>query len=44
MKDFFKSLLILLAAASAFLVGLYFGGENVKSKISDFQKDTEEKK
>ena len=44
MKDFFKTLLIFLGAASAFLIGLYLGGESVKSKISDFQEDLEEKK
>lgn len=44
MKDFFKSLLIVLVAASAFLIGLYLGGEKEKSKISDFQEDLEEKK
>jgi len=41
MKDFFKSILILLAASSAFLIGFYLGEEKVKSKISDFQEGSE---
>ncbi len=42
MKDFFKFLLLLIAASSAFLVGFYLGGEGMKSKVPEFQKDSEE--
>jgi hypothetical protein len=42
MKDFFKLLLILLAASSAFWIGFYLGGEGVKNKYPDFQKESEE--
>lgn len=44
MKDFFKSLFLLLAASCAFCIGFYLGGEKVKSKISNFQEDSGEKK
>ncbi len=42
MKDFFKILLILLAASSAFWIGFYMGGEEVKNKFPDFQEESEE--
>jgi hypothetical protein len=42
MKDFFKVLLFLIAASSAFLIGFYLGGEGIKSKIPEFQEDSEE--
>ena len=44
MKDLFKSLFIIFATSAAFLLGLYIGEERVKTKISDFQEDLEEKK
>lgn len=44
MKDLFKVLLIFLAASSAFFIGFYLGGEGVKSKIPNFQEDSEEDK
>lgn len=44
MKDFFKFIFLLLAASSAFLIGLYLGEEKVKSTISNFQEDSEEKR
>ncbi len=44
MKDFFKSIFLLLATSCAFFIGFYLGEEKVKSKISDFQKDSGEKK
>jgi len=44
MKDFLKSLFIIVATSAAFLLGLYIGEEKVKGKISDFQEDLEEKK
>lgn len=42
MKDFFKVIIFLIAASSAFLIGFYLGGEGIKSKIPKFQKDSEE--
>lgn len=42
MKDIFKSFLALLVFASAFFIGCYIGEEKVKSKISEFQKDSDE--
>jgi hypothetical protein len=42
MKDIFKAFVALLIVASGFFIGFYFGEEKVKSKISDFQKDSEE--
>lgn len=44
MNNFFKSLLIFLAASSAFLVGFYLGEEKVKAKIPDFQEELEKSK
>lgn len=44
MKDFFKILLLFLSASSAFLIGLYLGGEKEKAKIPDFQEDLEKNK
>ena len=44
MRDFLKSLFIIFAASTAFLLGLYIGEEKVKAKISDFQEELEEKK
>jgi len=44
MNNFFKSLLLLLAASSAFLIGFYLGGEKAKSVIPDFQDDSGETK
>jgi len=41
-KDFLKVLLFLFAAGSAFLIGFYLGGEGIKSKIPEFQRDSEE--
>ncbi|MFP4081333.1 MAG: hypothetical protein ACLFVG_01100 [Candidatus Aminicenantes bacterium] len=43
MKDIWRSLLAILVASSAFLLGFYLGGEKIKSKIPDFQEDLEEK-
>jgi hypothetical protein len=43
MKDFIKSLFILFAASSVFLIGFYLGEEKVRSKISDFQNELEGK-
>jgi len=42
MKDFLKALLFLIAASSAFLIGFYLGGEGVKSRIPNFQEESEE--
>jgi hypothetical protein len=42
MKDFLKVLLFIVAASSAFLIGFYLGGEGIKSKIPEFQEDSEE--
>lgn len=44
MRDLFKTLLLVLSASAAFIVGFYIGGEKVKTGIPDFQEDTEEKK
>jgi hypothetical protein len=44
MKDFLKVLLFIVAACSAFLIGFYLGGEGIKSKIPEFQKDSEEER
>lgn len=44
MKDFLKTLFILFAASSAFLIGFFLGEEKIKSKISNFQEDKEGKK
>ncbi len=44
MKDFLKVLLFLIAASSAFLIGFYLGGEGIKRKIPNFQKDSEEER
>lgn len=44
MKDLLKSLVIIVVASAAFLLGLYIGEEKVKAKIDDFQEDVEEKK
>ena len=43
MKNILKSLLAILVASSAFLIGFYLGEEKIKSRISDFQEDSEDK-
>lgn len=42
MKEFFKSVFVILLASSAFLIGFSLGKEKVMSQISDFQEDIEE--
>ncbi|MGD2246123.1 MAG: hypothetical protein PVI11_06215 [Candidatus Aminicenantes bacterium] len=44
MRDFFKTLLLVLSASAAFIIGFYVGGEKVKTRIPNFQEDTEENK
>jgi hypothetical protein len=44
MKDLFKTLLLFISASAAFVIGFYMGGEKVKTRIPDFQEETEEKK
>jgi hypothetical protein len=41
MKEFFKSILVIAAIVSAFIVGLQFGKTREKAKIPNFQEDTE---
>jgi len=41
MKDLFKSILVIAAIVSAFLVGVQFGKTKEKAKIPNFQEDTE---
>lgn len=44
MKDFLKTLLVILTTSSAFLIGFFLGEEKIKSKISNFQEDSDEKR
>jgi len=44
MKDFFKTLLLILSASTAFFIGYYLGGERLKAKIPNFQDELEETK
>lgn len=44
MKDLFKTLLLFISASAAFLIGFYIGGEKVKTRIPNFQEETEETK
>ncbi len=44
MKDLFKTLLFFLSASAAFFIGFYMGGEKVKTRIPNFQEETEETK
>jgi uncharacterized membrane protein (Fun14 family) len=44
MKDLFKTLLLILSASTAFLIGYYLGGERFKAKIPNFQDELEETK
>jgi hypothetical protein len=39
MKDFFKTLLTVIAVSSAFFLGFHFGKEKEKAKIPEFQED-----
>jgi hypothetical protein len=39
MKDFFKTLLMVIAVSSAFFLGFHFGKEKEKAKIPEFQED-----
>jgi hypothetical protein len=39
MKDFFKTLMIIIAVSSAFILGFRFGKEKEKAKIPEFQED-----
>jgi len=39
MKDFFKTLITIIAISTAFLVGFHFGKEKEKVKIPEFQQD-----
>jgi uncharacterized membrane protein (Fun14 family) len=39
MKDFFKTLLAILAISSAFLIGFKLGKQKEKAKIPEFQED-----
>ena len=41
MKDFFKSILCIVAFISAFFVGIHFGRTKEKAKIPNFQEDAE---
>jgi hypothetical protein len=41
MKDFFKTVLAIMALASAFFVGFHFGRSREKAKIPNFQEDLE---
>jgi hypothetical protein len=43
MKNILKSLLAILVASSAFLIGFYLGEEKIKSRIPNFQEESEEK-
>lgn len=43
MRNIFKSLMTLVLASSAFMIGFYLGQEKVVSKIPDFQEETEER-
>jgi hypothetical protein len=39
MKDFFKTLILIIAVSSAFILGFHFGKEKEKAKIPEFQED-----
>jgi len=39
MKDFFKTLLAVIAISAAFYAGFHFGKEKEKAKIPEFQED-----
>jgi len=39
MKEFFKTLLTVIAVSSAFFIGYHFGKEKEKAKIPEFQED-----
>ena len=41
MKEFFKSVFVILLASSAFYIGFMLGKEKVMSQIPDFQEDIE---
>jgi len=41
MKNILKSIFALLVASSAFYIGFYLGKEKIKSKVPEFQEDTE---
>jgi hypothetical protein len=43
MRNIFKSVMTLVLASSAFIIGFYLGQEKVVSKIPDFQEETEER-
>lgn len=42
MKNIIKSFLAFVLASSSFLIGFYLGQETIKSKIPNFQEDTED--
>ena len=44
MRDFLKTLLLILSASTAFFIGYYLGGERLKAKILNFQDELEETK
>ena len=39
MKDFFKTLLMVITISSAFFIGLRLGKEKERAKIPEFQQD-----
>jgi hypothetical protein len=39
MKDFFKTLITVIAISSAFFIGFHFGKEKERAKIPEFQED-----
>jgi hypothetical protein len=39
MKEFFKTMLTVLAVTTAFILGFNFGRSKEKAKIPEFQKD-----
>lgn len=43
MRNIIKSLMTIVLASSAFMIGFYLGQEKVVSKIPDFQEEAEEK-
>jgi len=39
MKDFFKTLLMIITISSAFFLGFHLGKEKERAKIPEFQRD-----
>jgi len=39
MKEFFKTLIAIMALTSAFFIGFHFGKAKEKAKIPEFQED-----